>query len=68
MKVSFYEEVTDLQGIKFVAAITEFNDYELQEIMDVDLLQYGWIIQTSDRLLVRFKNEELFMWYKLKWL
>jgi hypothetical protein len=68
MKVSFYEELPELTDHKLLAVITEFNDHELQEIMDVDLLGYGSIIQLDDKLLISFNGEELFMFYLLKWL
>lgn len=55
-------------GMQYVALITEFDDRELQEIMDTDLMGYAQIIQEPDVLCIRFKNEELFTWYKLKWL
>jgi len=68
VKVSFYSELPELTDHKFLAAITEFNDNELQDIMDVDLLNYGSIIQLDNVLLVSFNSEELFIWYMIKWL
>jgi len=68
VKVSFYSELPELTEHKYLAVITEFNDNELQDIMDVDLLNYGSIIQSDDVLLISFNNEELFMWYMIKWI